>query len=147
MIWIDADVFFYRDVTEDWLAPLLPGTKTSEYVSYLGRDNSHSECGFMAFNRKASCHKSFFELFAGIYLSNAVDHLIEKHDSFIFDFLRKSYETQGYINKNITPKGSKATHVFVESPLGQRMDHLKGNRKNSQYSKENSFAKVYFSSN
>ena len=57
--------------------------------------------------------------------------LLEWHDSYIFWHLSKIYRRDRSIQVNDIGywKGVKGHHVFVNSELGQYMDHMKGKRK------------------
>ena len=133
MIWLDADVYTFKEITTDYLNELLPENYD---CSYLGRTKLHSECGWMAF-RLPKCN---------YFLSNMLDNynmglcFSEKDGSvppYIFDSYRGDYEKEGLLKfLNLAEDDISTGHVWFSSPLGQRMDHLKGNYKTQKYSKE-----------
>jgi hypothetical protein len=54
----------------------------------------------------------------------------EWHDGFIFDVVRREFEQRGLIrSRNLTPANVTEDHPFINSELGNYMDHLKGKRK------------------
>ena len=66
-----------------------------------------------------------------MYRTDSLFNEIEYHDSYLFWVLQKKYTERGMQSFNISeghphiPGG----HVFINSPLGAYMDHLKGARK------------------
>jgi len=127
VIWLDADTFTHTDIPIEFLESL---TRPNQYLSYLGRENNYSECGFVIYNQKHGFNTYFMSRWRNLYTSDSVFKLPQWHDSYVFDVLRKHYETEGVIsNINMTPWGKDYDHVFINSDLGKYMDHMKGNRK------------------
>ena len=58
MIWLDADVYTFKEITMPYLNQLLPKNYD---CSYLGRTKLHSECGWMAF-RLPECNYFLFNI-------------------------------------------------------------------------------------
>jgi hypothetical protein len=77
----------------------------------------------------------FWETFINYYKKDTIFELQEWHDSFVFDVVRKEYEERGMVNQNI-PHGSIDLHPFINSVLGDYMDHMKGPRKRQGRSKK-----------
>lgn len=123
LFWLDADTVTFAPVPMAFLESLLPD---SYYLCHLGRgDRYHSECGFMGFNVKHPAHQEFMERYAGMYGTGRFEQEKEWHDSYLFDVVRKEMEREGKIQSyNLSPKGQG--HVFIQSGLGQYMDHMKG---------------------
>lgn len=124
VVWIDADTVTHRTVPQDFLNkrfPLDPGVG----IYYLGRTQQHSECGWMVFNCKNHHMKAFWKQFVNQYRQDLLFGLEEWHDSYVFDHVRTQMEKSGMVNSNITP-GYARGHPFVDSFLGDHMDHLKG---------------------
>ena len=146
IIWIDADVFLHRTITEQDLAKLLPEGCD---IAYLGRDHLqqydqyqsvlYPECGFMIFNQ-SSRTRAFLNKFVKIYTDNAFVELNEWHDSYIFHKLLNDADFVDLKRFDICSLGLVPTrdlsHVFVCSVLGGFMDHLKGGRKAVRQSPE-----------
>lgn len=144
LIWLDSDIKTFKKIDYKFLNSLI---KTNYYMSYLGRGhlkdnpNQYSEAGFMIFDLNHEIDKSFWEDMNEMYMGGKLFELDEWHDSYIFDVVRKKIEKNKNIkNINISDLGLKdvgnENHVFVASNLGDYMDHKKGDRKNSKWSRE-----------
>lgn len=137
IIWIDADTHTHTPVNEQWLARVCP---EDNLISYLGRgDSYHSECGWVAYNKRHPMGIRFANDFAEMYEKDKIFELKEWHDSFVWDVVRKKYRDHHgakFFNLNPEPdtKG-KAGHPFINSELGLYMDHMKGDRKTRGHSK------------
>lgn len=121
LFWVDADVVTFASVPVGFIETLLPEWAA---LSCLARPGYHSECGFVGYNLDNQNAKRFIDEFANLYHSGTVFLLDEWHDSWVFDWLRKKLTILTYD----IPHRSKG-HPFINSPLGQYMDHLKGARK------------------
>lgn len=135
MIWLDADSVTHSDVTEPFLWRVCP---EHSMISYLGRgEKYHSECGWVAYNLNVPHCRQFIKDFVNMYNTDAIFNQREWHDSYIFDVVRKQYQTH-YKFHNLNPsyddKGL-AGHPFINSELGSVMDHVKGDRKQQGHSK------------
>jgi len=123
IIGIDADSVFYTPITEDFV-------KTRLYIdscmmTYLGRGDHYSECGFLAWNMKHNhTHKYALEM-QKMYNEDLIYKEQEQHDSYIWDLVRKRFETQ-YQVKNLNIGDGKGGHVQARSVLGKYYDHTKG---------------------
>lgn len=124
VIWIDADTVTHSDIPSDFLTKHFP-LDTSTGIYYLGRTQQHSECGWMVFNCNNSHMKTFWKQFVNQYRLDLLFQLNEWHDSYVFDHVRTQLEQTGMKNHNITP-GYVKGHPFIDSFLGEYMDHLKG---------------------
>lgn len=134
LIWIDADTFTHTPVTHEFLNSLVDRSK---YLTYLGRKNNYSECGFVIYNLNHAGNIPFMDVWRHLYEDDEVFQLDQWHDSFVFDRIRETYEKQGVIeNNNLSPWGRDYDHVFINSIIGDYMDHMKGPRKNSGKSKK-----------
>jgi hypothetical protein len=134
VIWLDADTHTHSPVSAEWLQSLCP----DEYMScYLGRDNYHSECGWIAYNKHHTNISQFVNGVAAMYTSDAIFNYPEWHDSYIWDRVREQYNQSMFYNLNPFPntKGL-AKHPFINSKLGECMDHVKGARKENGHSKK-----------
>lgn len=137
LIWLDADIFIFRDIPKNFLDPLLPGNCL---VSYLARPNYYSECGFVGYNLRHPAIWDFLREFEDYYRKDSIFKLPEFHDSYVFDVVRRHFEQQGCQTYDLSQGvGTIADHVFVNSQLGQYMDHKKGERKLSGKSHPSDF--------
>ena len=72
-----------------------------------------------------------------LYNKDTLFDLEEYHDSYLFWHLLKKYNLEDKEGLNLS-KGHPhrpGVHVFINSPLGNYMDHLKGSRKKQGRSK------------
>ena len=127
VIWLDADTKTFAPVPDDFLPSICD---PSAMACYLGRrEKYHSECGWVAYNRKHPDLRSFMDRWRDLYMTGDLFRLREYHDSFVFDVLRKDFVvTRGTQFRNISPElpGKGPGHPFIASALGRYMDHMKG---------------------
>lgn len=125
MVWLDADTVTLKPIPEDFIASL-----GDTFIEYLGRRFTHSECGFMRFDMQHPNAGQFFKTMQAMYESGEIYTLNEWHDSFIFDTVRSVLSASGSISAHSISSYEISRHPFVNSILGDYMDHLKGdNRK------------------
>lgn len=140
MIWLDADTHTHSPVPGSWLSVVCP---EHSMISYIGRgEKYHSECGWVGYNLDVPATRDFINDFVQMYITDAIFSEREWHDSYIWDVIRRRYQTQhGFHNINPEPdtKGL-AKHPFINSELGRYMDHVKGDRKNQGHSKSKEIA-------
>jgi hypothetical protein len=135
LLWIDADIVTHADVPLGWLeAVLLPfdeASGTRPYVAYLGRDAVRlvPETGLLAFDQLHAGHAPFLAAWTGLYASGSVFELARQEDAFSFDCVRRHFAKAGLISCHDLGAGIMHHHVFVNSVLGEVMDHCKGPRK------------------
>ena len=135
VIGIDADSVFYTPMTKDFIKTRL--YKPECMMTYLGRGNQYSECGFLGFNMKHPEIINYANEMKYMYDSDEIYNLKEQHDSYVWDHVRILFEGKRKIqNLNIGDK--KNAHVQARSVLGKYYDHTKGpTRKSVGYSGEN----------
>lgn len=75
-----------------------------------------------------------------MYCDDQLFKLDEWHDAYVFG---KCIERIKYVNKHeffdLTPEGKGYDHVFINSVLGNYIDHMKGPRKDIGHSKIEDF--------
>jgi hypothetical protein len=129
LIWLDADTCTHSNITVNDLERLCP---SDAMISYLGRgERYHSECGWVAYNLDHPETRNFIAELKGMYNQDRIFDLSEWHDSYVWDVVRRRYQSQNQFY-NLSPvlqKPGQAGHPFINSELGQFMDHLKGSRK------------------
>ena len=123
LFWVDADVETFATVPLPVFNVLLPPTYD---ISYLGRIDYHSECGFIWYNLQSPLARAFVSRLAAVYASDSVFALPEWHDSWVFDWVRGQMpEVRGYS----IPSGRSRSAPFDNCALGRYARHLKGDRK------------------
>ena len=95
-------------------------------MTYLGRGNHYSECGFLYFNMKHPIINYAIEM-QKMYNEDLIYKEKEQHDSYIWDLVRKRFEKNGVVNRDIGD--GKVGHVQARSILGPVYDHIKGPKK------------------
>lgn len=127
LVWLDADVVTHARVPSRFFIDLLG----DHDVAYLGREGTHSECGFLTFRIPAAV--PLIERWQRFYADGTFLRAREWHDSYLFDLARAELHRLRY--RNLTPGGRG--HVWFQSPLAAHFDHLKGpSRKTLGYSQE-----------
>ena len=148
MLWfLDADIITFEKIPMSWLEHIIPD---SAFTAYLGRPKKgFSETGYYAFNTVHKYAKEFFERWEQYYAEDLFFNIQKgflNHfpiagytDSFTFDAVRLEMEQAGKIknedlNDGRWSGGRKARHPFINSELGQYMDHMKGYERKAQMS-------------
>jgi hypothetical protein len=107
-----------------------------KYWSRIGRGPKYPECGFMIWDTQHPIHKRYWQLMSWLYDEGALFQLIEWHDSYVWWTAERYVEQETKQNLHIDLGDGHVGHAFVLGPLGKKLDHLKGNRKEVGYSKE-----------
>ena len=146
VIWIDDDTFTFRNIPMTFLENICP---EDTLVTYLGRENDrgsnkYPECGLVCYNMKHPLVQNFTEDWEKLYTSSNIFELLEWHDSYVFWHLTKVYREKHLVKVHDLgyAKGVKGHHVFVNSELGQYIDHFKGDRKDAKSSKAEDIRKT-----
>lgn len=125
IVWIDADTVTHAPVPDNFMIKHFP-LDPEIGIYYLGRIEQYTECGWVVYNCLNPHIEEFWERFANQYRKDKLLNQTEWHDSFIFDVVRTTMEQEfGMTNSSITP-GYLKGHPFIDSFLGEYMDHLKG---------------------
>jgi hypothetical protein len=128
LIWTDADLRCKKKFESNDMLEFMPNS--DEVMSYLGRKDSYSECGFLGFNLRNDKTHEYINRVIDIYQSGELFSLSQWHDSFIWDFVRKEFEELNETKfKDISGEGFNYEHVYIKSGLDKYFDHLKGPRK------------------
>lgn len=130
LIWIDTDVVTFDKIPDNFFEKII-NTNNDAAIYYLDRgDKYHPECGFMIFNLKHNLIKNFINHWEELYKTENIFFLKEWHDSYVFkgllNFFENKYSEQ-FINFSIN-ENKNLGHPFINSVLGDYMDHLKGDR-------------------
>jgi hypothetical protein len=133
IIWLDADVVTHSAVPTEFVESLLP---KDFFTAYLGRQKIYPECGFVIYNTKHPKLKTFMDDWQKLYNDDLLFELDEYHDSFLFWHLLNKHDlVKDSFNISEGHPHRPGVHVFINSPLGKYMDHLKGSRKKQGRSK------------
>lgn len=125
VLWLDADTYTFRPITKEFVIGLLPKKKL---VNFLGRGEKYPECGWVCYNRRHPLINEFMDAWTGLYKNKTIFEELEWHDSYLFwQILKRVAPNEGVdIGKGA---GAKGNHIFINSVLGDYIDHMKGKRK------------------
>ena len=123
LIWVDADSVFYKPLTLEFIKQNL--FKENCMMTYLGRGEHYSECGFLLWNLKHKDTQDYFKEMKSMYNNDLIYNEREQHDSYIWDLVRKKFEKERD-TMNIDIGDKKVGHVQARSILGSLYDHTKG---------------------
>ena len=127
LIWLDADILFKNSFNINYIETEL--TTPLSMMSFLGRYNQYSECGFLIFNMKHEYINYYFKEMKRMYVSNDIYKLNEYHDSYIWDYVRLQFETKFNVETFSITEFNMNNDVLSKSKLFTYLVHLKGNRK------------------
>ncbi len=130
LICLDADTIFYNPFNEIFVEKEIHDEECM--MTYLGRgSNTYSECGFLYFNLKHPKIKEYANQMKQMYDKDLIYNEKEQHDSYIWDLIRKKFETKfNVINKNIGD--NKIGHVQKRSILSHYFHHKKSELKKNK---------------
>ena len=123
IIGIDADSVFYKEMTEQFVRTRL--YSPDKMMTYLGRGQQYSECGFLGFNMKHPETINYATEMRRMYDSDEIYNLDEQHDSYVWDHVRLRFEGKKQV-RNLNIGDNKGGHVQARSVLGNFYDHTKG---------------------
>jgi hypothetical protein len=123
VVWLDGDVVIKKPFGQKFIKNLLDG----EMCAYLGRQQSYTETGFIAFDTHHPDFPEFKKRYRDWYDKRHIFMLPYWIDCMAFDA-----SIFGLSGKNLTPEGRGMMDVFIASPLADYMDHDKGLRKHQR---------------
>lgn len=129
LFWVDADIITHTKIPLKFLQDYLPPARDLGYLHRQAQDGSpmYPECGFVIYRISRPICRLFLDLFRQSYDSGDIFKLPEWHDSFIFLVLMQGMIQEKGLKANSISRGGEDTwHPFVNSPLAQYMDHMKG---------------------
>lgn len=126
LLWMDADTVCHSPISISDLNRLCPNNND---LCFLGRKGKYTECGLYAMNLRHASMERFLWDFQRMYdqAETGIFYLVEWHDSFVFDAVRKNHKLNelDWSGHLITGEG----HPLINSEWGAYLDHLKGDRK------------------
>lgn len=124
LLWIDGDTVTHSRLTLTDLINLAP--TRGEWIAWLDRSHAYPECGFYIIDRDHPRHQEMMTRLREMYDGDKLFLEKEWHDSYI---LQQVVLQAGVTAKSLSGTGYRTHHPFVNGPLGQWMDHMKGARK------------------
>lgn len=123
LVWLDGDS---RTHTQIQTQDVLSWCPNEKFAGYLARPWLYTETGFHIFNTKHSIAKRFFYEWKSYYTNDTIFKLNMWTDCHTYDDAKKKFDDKHW--HNLSPP-FKNNHPFINGPLGQFMDHMKGPRK------------------
>lgn len=123
LIWLDGDSRTHSPVGIKDIESWCPNEK---FAGYLARPWLYTETGFHIFNMNHAIAKDFLNAWKQYYLDDSIFQLDMWTDCHTYDAAKKKFDDKHW--HNLSPK-LKNNHPFINGPLGQFMDHMKGPRK------------------
>lgn len=125
LIWLDADCVTHAPVDAEWLGGLVGDAD----FAYLRRTKKYPECGFMMLRRNDAV-RSFWKSVVDLYRTDELFTLREWHDSYAIEQIRAARDVAGLLRcVSLSGDAENTGHPLVNGPLGAKLDHLKGKRK------------------
>jgi hypothetical protein len=126
--WVDADTVAHEPVDAAWLDGLLPAPA---YLAWLDRIDMYPECGFFLTRPRHPAHADLWAEVRALYETRALVQHLEWHDSFLIQQVMERAQREGQIQiASLSGMvGKRTSHPLVNGPVGARLDHLKGPRK------------------
>lgn len=121
LVWIDADCVTHAPVDSEWLASLLGDAD----FAYLKRAKREPETGFMLIRRNQE-GADFVSALVSLYRTDDLFQMKEWHDAWVIGELVR---LTGVRAASLSGEAENTAHPLVNGPLGSRLDHLKGKRK------------------
>jgi hypothetical protein len=125
IIWLDGDVVTHAPVSVGFIESICPPDKAMAVLDRgpkKGMETGYIHC-------RPEHHgvvRHFFSDYQRWYTDGLIFDLSEWHDGFVFNHLLRQ---SGLPYHNLAAGLTRLGHPFVDSPLGDVMDHLKGQRK------------------
>ena len=127
VLWLDGDSKTFAPVDRDRINSWLPEGK---FAGFLDRPKTYTETGFHIFDMGHYIAADFFERWLKYYRDNSIFNLAAWTDCHTYDAARMQFDQSCWHDLSPASQGpSVAGHVFINGPLGEVMDHMKGKRK------------------
>ena len=123
LIWLDGDSRTHSRVTMNNIDSWCPEGK---FAGYLARPWMYTETGFHIFNVNHSIAQDFLNSWKQYYLDDSIFSLDMWTDCHTYDAAKTKFDDAHWFN--LSPP-IKNNHPFINGPLGEFMDHMKGPRK------------------
>lgn len=131
VVWIDADVVTFADVPDDFLDRAFDG----KMCCYLGRDWAYTESGFLGFDYRHPDCEAFLKIYLWVFQEGLIFTQPGWHDCWGFDLARRLFNKPEVFNDLAKDLKGQVGHPFINSMLGECLDHRKGKRKKSRSSR------------
>jgi hypothetical protein len=123
LIWLDGDSRTHSKIIENDIESWCPDGK---FAGYLARPWLYTETGFHIFNMRHPIANDFLREWKQYYLDDTIFNLEMWTDCHTYDAAKLKFDDSHWYN--LSPP-IKNNHPFINGPLGDFMDHMKGPRK------------------
>jgi hypothetical protein len=123
LIWLDGDSRTHSPVQ---ISNILSWCPEGKFAGYLARPWLYTETGFHIFNMNHTIADQFFTRWKQYYLDDSIFGLDMWTDCHTYDAAKTFFDDQYW--HNLSP-AIQNNHPFINGPLGEFMDHMKGPRK------------------
>lgn len=126
--WMDADLIAHEPIDVAWLAELFP---PPAYLAWLDRRNNYPECGFFLCRPCHPAHRKVWQDVLALYTDRTLFNHAEWHDSYLIQQVIDRAVAEGVLTVHSLSgaAGFRTSHPLVNGRLGERLEHLKGPRK------------------
>lgn len=131
LVWLDADTVTHRRLPLSFLEDLMPAEFN---LAWLDRANLYPECGFVIYRRSQEID-GLIRLWKDWLISGELFKLREWHDSYVLQQAATVLGIRAHSLSGVAARGTM--HPFINSRLGEYMDHMKGPRKITGHSRTN----------
>jgi hypothetical protein len=135
-IFLDADTYTHAQPNMEYINSILP---EDHLCTYFGRPKLYDETGFFMHNATHYKAKVWAEELEKIYTSGEIWTYPLQVDCYTVYACRQKFKDEKQLDlvEHHGKLGKK--HPFVNSPLGEFLDHLKGDRKELGHSRQSDF--------
>lgn len=123
LVWLDGDTRTHSPISIRDIESWCPNGK---FAGYLARPWLYTETGFHIFDMKHVVAKDFLDAWKQYYINDSIFDLDMWTDCHTYDAAMKKFDESYW--HNLSPP-IKHNHPFINGPLGEFMDHMKGERK------------------
>jgi len=123
LIWLDGDSRTHSPIQVKDILSWIP---TDKFAGYLARPWMYTETGFHIFNMDHEIAKPFLNTWKDYYIQDTIFKLDKWTDCHTYDAAKLQFDDRHW--HNLSPD-VKSNHPFINGPLGEFMDHMKGPRK------------------
>ena len=136
-LWLDADCITYKRIPKGYVEKMLP---QGHYLAMYKRIGTSTETGFVIRDCSNPNHCAFMEMWVRWLESDAFKTLPQWCDAYLMDLTVRRFEKEGLIRTHsLSGEFDKDMHPMAKTDIARYIDHLKGNRKTGEFSKENIF--------
>jgi hypothetical protein len=136
LLYLDADTYTHTEPNLDYLDSIMP---EDHLCTYFGRPRLYDETGFYMHNAKHYKAIVWADALEKIYTEGELWTYPLQVDCYTMYAGRQKFKDQKQLDLVEHHGGLGKKHPFVNSPLGEFLDHLKGDRKELGHSRQSDF--------